>query len=137
MPGSRAASGVPAALRALGIVVALALVALLAAPSLAEARKRRVYCSPTGDYCVGAQRKRGKVFLRISTFSFTGRYKLCVRTPRGTRTCKVFGLRRTSHGLYSSSVRWRRHFPDDGRGLYRARWYKFGSGLGPQVFFRF
>ena len=115
-------------------VATLALLAVALLPAAAEARS--TYCSPTGDYCTSAKRKGGDVLLRIGTFSFRGTYRLCVRAPDGSATCKRFRLRRDRAGVYSSAKGWSRHFPNKGGGVYRVRWQKFGGNLGPRLSFR-
>ncbi len=118
------------------LVAVLAAAALVTAVQPAAALARSAYCSPTGDYCTSVTRKAGDVLLRIGTFSFRGSYRLCVRAPDGSATCKRFRLRRGRAGIYSSTKGWRRHFPDKGAGVYRVRWQKFGNNLGPRLSFR-
>ena len=106
------------------------------AASAGEAAPRDSYCSPTGDYCTSVKKQGGERFLRIGTFSFTGRYRLCVTPPEGGRTCRGFTLKAEEAGIYGSRVRWGAHFPDGGPGLYRVAWRKFGNRLGPRLGFR-
>jgi hypothetical protein len=113
--------------------------ALLASPASA-APPRKAYCSPTGDYCTSVYRtKAGAIRFRIATFSFRGRYRLCVTAPKratGKRVvCKRFRLRRRG-SLYVSDVGWRRHFPNKGHGIYQVAWFKFGNRLGPRLGFK-
>jgi hypothetical protein len=114
----------------------LAVTALCLAVFALAAEARSSYCSRTGDYCTQVKRKSGRVYLGLSTFSFRGRYRLCVTTPVRERTCRVARLRRGAHGIYSSTVRWSKRFPKAGRGSYRVRWYYGGSQLGPALSFR-
>lgn len=116
--------------------IALAAVALALAVLPAAAEARSSYCSPSGDFCTSVKKKRGDVLLRIGTFSFSGSYRLCVRAPDGSATCKRFRLLRSRDGILSSSKGWSRHFPSKGRGVYRVRWQKFGANLGPRLSFR-
>ena len=58
-------------------VIAIGVSLLLASAAGAAVRDR--YCSPTGDYCTSAQRSGGAIKLRLATFSFSGRYRLCVK----------------------------------------------------------
>ncbi len=116
------------------VLAGAAVVALIALPAVADARS--AYCSPTGDYCTSAKRRNGDVLLRIATFSFTGAYRLCVRAPNGSATCRRFRLRPGRSGIHSSAKGWSRHFPDRGAGVYRVRWQRFGSNLGPRLSFR-
>jgi hypothetical protein len=94
------------------------------------------YCSTTGDLCTGIVRPGDEAVLRIATFAHRGRYRLCVTAPDGSRTCRRFRLRRISGDLHSSRVRWRRHFPHEGPGVYRVRWQQSGANLGPRLRFR-
>ncbi len=91
------------------------------------AEARSSYCSASGDYCRSAKRRNGDVLLRIDTFSFSGCYRLCLRAPDRTASCKRFRLRRGRAGIYSSAKGWSRHFPNRGAGVYRVRWQKFGT----------
>jgi hypothetical protein len=129
-------------LRRNSVLVALAAAvafALLASPASAVP-PRKAYCSPTGDYCTSVYRtKAGAIRLRIATFSFRGRYRLCVVAPKRAKgkrlSCKRFRLRRRG-SLYVSDVGWRRHFPNKGRGIYQVAWFKFGNRLGPRLGFK-
>ena len=112
----------------------IALIVLLAVPSAAQARSS--YCSPSGDYCTSVKERGSGAVLRLGTFSFRGRVRVCVRAPRGGGTCKRFRLRRTSNGIYEIRRRWGAHFPDRGPGVYRVRFQKFGDTLGPVLSFR-
>jgi hypothetical protein len=116
---------------AFAIVAAAALV-----PTAASAAPRTSYCSPSGDYCTSVKRQGDDFVLRIGTFAFSGRYRLCVTPPRGARTCKPFRLREQDAGINGSSVRWSRNFPAAGPGRYRVAWRKFGNRLGPRLGFR-
>jgi hypothetical protein len=116
----------------LGLAVAVAVSLVLAAAASAAYRDR--YCSPTGDYCTSAQRSGGAVKLRLATFSFSGRYRLCVKPTGRAATCKSFPLRRRS-GQWVSSVTWYRNFPNRGTGLYTVTWHYGGVRLGPPLTF--
>jgi hypothetical protein len=117
--------------------VALAAVVLVALvlTAAASGRVRDKYCSPTGDYCTSAQPKAGAVRLTLSTFSFSGRYRLCVKPTVGARTCKAFPLLRRRPGLWRSDVLWYRNFPNRGTGFYRVTWFYRGARLGPPLTF--
>jgi hypothetical protein len=116
----------------LGLAVALAVSLILAAAASGAYRDK--YCSPTGDYCTSAERSGGAVKLRLATFSFSGRYRLCVKPTTGAATCKTFPLRRRS-GQWVSSVTWYRNFPNRGTGLYTVTWRYGGVRLGPPLTF--
>jgi hypothetical protein len=81
-----------------------------------------------------ATRLAGTVKLRLATFSFSGRYKLCVEPSTGARTCKTFPLIRRS-GRWVSEVRWYRQFPNRGTGVYTVTWFYGGTRLGPPLTF--
>ena len=117
-------------------IVAFVAVAAVALGLAAGARSayRDEYCSPTGDYCTSATRSDGAVKLRLATFAFSGRYKLCVKPSAGARTCKTFPLRRRS-GRWVSEVRWYRQFPNTGSGFYTATWFYGKTRLGPPLTF--
>lgn len=115
-------------------VLAIVLLAGLLAPAATYAKSS--YCSPSGDYCTGVLKRPGGIALRIGTFSFTGKYRLCVRGPDGKANCRAFSLKKTKNGIYRSTRGWSKNFPDRGKGTYRVRWQKFGSNLGPALTFR-
>ena len=95
---------------------------------------RDKYCSPTGDYCTSAQKKAGAIKLTLSTFSFSGRYRLCVKPTGAAQTCKSFPLRRRGD-QWVSEVRWYQNFPNRGTGLYTVAWLYGGVRLGPPLTF--
>jgi hypothetical protein len=118
-------------LRLAASVVALLVLGLAAGASGAIHDR---YCSPTGDYCTSAQRKAGAIKLGLTTFSFSGRYRLCVKPTARAPTCKSFPLHRRGD-LWRSDVRWHRNFPNAGTGIYRVTWHYGGSQLGPALGF--
>ncbi len=89
------------------------------------------YCSPSGDYCTSVTVNGGRVNLRIATFSFRGRYKLCVRGPANKR-CHNYGLH-SDGDLWVGKVDWAGNFPSGQHGVYHVTWHKFGSRLGPTL----
>jgi cbb3-type cytochrome oxidase cytochrome c subunit len=114
----------------LAIVLATTAIALVVA---APAAARTTYCSPTGDYCTSVKRLSGAVYLRISTFSFRGRVRICVR--RQARVCHSYRLRPTTHGLYEVKVRWYGNYPNQGSGTYRVGFFLGTTRLGPVLSF--
>lgn len=114
------------------ILALAALAVALAIPASAAARYRSSYCSPSGDYCHAARYEHGRVFLRFSTLSFSGSVRICVTTPHRKRLCKSFTLRKNSDGVYAVKVRWSRHYPLDGHGIYRVAFFAQGGQLGPR-----
>jgi hypothetical protein len=94
------------------------------------------YCSPSGDVCYGVVRREGQIVLRIDTIErYFSRYTLCVTSPRGRRVCGSFPVFR-NRMLWTSTVRWKRQFPNHGRGRYRVSWRLGSSALGPPLTFR-
>lgn len=114
----------------LAIALATTAVALVV---VAPAGARTSYCSPSGDYCTSVKRLSGAVYLRISTFSFRGRVRICVRHQ--TRVCHSYRLRPTTHGLYEAKVRWYRNYPNQGAGTYRVAFFLGTTRLGPILAF--
>ncbi len=111
--------------------------AIVAAASTAQAAPKPVdsYCSPTGDYCQGIVRQNGRLRAKLSTFSFTGIYQLCVRTPRVGTDCNLFRLRRDGNGIYQGSIGLSRHFNLRPVGRYTVTWRYSGSRLGKSLHF--
>jgi hypothetical protein len=117
----------------LPLALALAAIALAAAPGTASAASS--YCSTTGDFCLSA-RSAPPVKLRLGLAAkYFDRHRLCVTAPGGARDCKRFAVRRLRGGIYGTNVRWSRHFPNRGHGVYRVRWLRGGSALGPRLTF--
>jgi hypothetical protein len=99
-------------------------------------RVRTRFCSQTGDYCTETiKSRRGVVHLEIRSFSFNGRYTLCVTPPGEATDCRFFTLRRNGD-RYISHVRWEANFPDGGPGRYRVVWRLGPDQLGPALGFR-
>jgi hypothetical protein len=93
------------------------------------------YCQqPTGDYCTSVSRSQaGKIILGFNTFSFSGRYTLCVRLVRlNNIQCRKFPLHPRG-GVYVSRVNFRQKFLPAGRGRWCASWHKGGFKLGPSL----
>jgi hypothetical protein len=93
------------------------------------------YCSPTGDFCQAAVKKQGVWRIRMLTFSFRGRIRVCVTSPDSSRSCRRFLLRSEGQALFGFDVRWSRHFPNDGPGRYSVRFSQSGYKLGRDVHF--
>jgi len=113
------------------VAVVLGIAGASAAPLASAAT---VYCSPTGDYCLGAIKRGGVRHLTLRTFSFSGRIQVCVTTPTDRTSCRRFRLRRDGD-IWAFDARWSAHFPNDGPGTYRARFRYGGSTLGEPVAF--
>jgi hypothetical protein len=118
-------------MRGLLLLAALAGALAVAAPAAA----RTTYCSPSGDFCTSVARLHGIRYLLISTFSFTGRVKICVRDPTAARICHSFRLRRAG-SLYQVKLVWKRHYPNRGAGVYRVTFFLGSARLGPVLAFR-
>ncbi|MBA2360457.1 MAG: hypothetical protein H0V79_05905 [Actinobacteria bacterium] len=112
------------------------LTAVVASSVLApSAAAKSNYCSPTGDYCTSTARVEGAVLIRLTTFSFSGSVRICVTDPKAKRACRIFLLRKRG-SMWQLSVRWHRHFPNGGPGVYRVRFFKQSTQLGPVLDFR-
>jgi len=100
-------------------------------------------CLPGGATCASIKRDGDEAILRLGTYEpggdfaptrlweVAGRYDICVRAPDGSRACKRFKAFVEEGGLTALRVRWSRHFPDRGPGVYRVRWLPpelMGSG---------
>ena len=114
------------------VLIGAALVEALAVADPAAAKVS--YCSPTGDYCTSVAKLKGVRYMRISTFSFTGRVKICVRDPSAARVCHSFRLRKAGP-LYQVKLIWKRHYPNRGAGAYRVTFFLGTTRLGPVLTF--
>lgn len=120
----------------LASAVITALVLLAAA---APASARSSWCSPSGDACTSVPKRDGVQRLRLGTFSFRGKVKVCVTPPRGSVRCRSFSLREGRRGIYEVDVRWSASFPDRGAGTYRVTFRPDATGgrkYGPTLSFR-
>jgi hypothetical protein len=122
--------------------VIAALCAALALAGAASAQREQLnpriatYCSPSGDVCYGILNSgRYIVFQLTLAARYFGRYRICVRPPRGATLCKSFPVRRVG-STYGGGVRWQRQFPNRGTGTYRVTWRQGTSALGPTLRFR-
>jgi hypothetical protein len=118
------------------MVVAATAAAAAAGTAPSGAAAASSYCSPTGDYCLGAVRRVGVLRLVLDTFSLRGRVQVCVTGPQATRACRHFRLARKPHEIYGLSARWSAHYPHEGPGTYTARFRYAGAVLGEPVTFR-
>jgi hypothetical protein len=108
---------------------------LAALATAAPASAKETYCSPTGDYCTSVAKVKGVRYLRISTFSFRGRVKICVKDPTATRACHSFKLRK-ARSLYQAKVLWKSNYHNAGPGTYTITFFWTGTKLGPALSFR-
>jgi len=115
------------------MVALAAIVGALAAASSTQAGT--TYCSPTGDFCTSVARIKGVRYLRLSTFSFRGLVKICVRDPSAARICHSFRLRKVGP-VYQVKVLWKRRYPNRGAGVYRVTFFYGPTRVGPVLRFR-
>jgi hypothetical protein len=109
---------------------------VLALPATPASAVKR-HCSTTGDVCYGAFGLGSHVRLRITLAgNLFHTYKLCVRAPDGSRTCRQFHTWPIAHGLFQSTQHWRAHFPNKGPGRYRATWNAGGGAFQPAITFK-
>jgi hypothetical protein len=113
------------------LLVAVVLGAAAVAPS---ASARVSYCSSTGDFCTSVAKVQGVRYLRITSFAFRGRVKICVRARKGGPVCHSFRLTKAGPA-YGLNVRWRRYYPDRGPGTYRVSFFLGAQQLGPALSF--
>lgn len=96
-------------------------------------------CSRSGDSCYSAERAEGTLRLKFATFSYRGKVKICLRSPRGNRECKTFRLRTPDRfGIREINAKASAHFDFDGKGTYRAYFRPTVNkrSLRPSVTFR-
>jgi hypothetical protein len=103
---------------------------IVASPAAAKQH----YCSPSGDVCTSVAKLKGVRYLRVGTFSFTGRVKICVKDPSAVRVCRSFKLRKAGP-IYQAKALWKRNYPNRGPGTYRATFYYGARKLGPALTF--
>jgi len=117
------------------LIAILGALPLVAAPG--QARAAQVYCSPTGDFCTSATLQQGARTLWVGMFSFRGKVSICVDPPRGRTTCVRKPLQ-SDGTIYVASAKWRRTFPNRGRGVYHVRFYYAAdhNRIGPLLSFR-
>ncbi|MDQ3982988.1 MAG: hypothetical protein M3271_09960 [Actinomycetota bacterium] len=118
------------------LVVAAVAGAVVFATLPAHANHRpQNYCSESGDVCQSTKRIDGVRKLRITLAAkYFDRYKLCVKAPDDSTTCKRFRIRKQGD-VYGSTVRWRKHFPNEGEGAYTVTWRNGGSRIGARLGF--
>lgn len=117
-------------MRRLVILAAVSGALLAAVPAAA----RTSYCSPTGDYCSSVARLKGVRYLRLSTFSFRGLVRICVKDPTTARVCHSFRPRKAG-SLYQVKVLWKRRYPNRGTGTYLVSFFFGPTRLGPVLSF--
>jgi hypothetical protein len=122
------------------LVASVAGLALATAASAApEQTPPRIatYCSPSGDVCYGIFNDRNRTIRFQLTLAarYFGRYRVCVRPPRGATLCKSFPVRKVG-STYGGGVSWQKQFPNRGNGTYRVAWRQGTRALGPTLRFR-
>jgi hypothetical protein len=113
----------------------VAVVALAALVIAAPAGAKESYCSPSGDVCTSVAKLKGVRYLRVGTFSFTGRVKICVKDPTAARVCHTYKLRKAGP-LFQAKVLWKANFPNRGPGTYRVTFFYGATRLGPALSFK-
>ena len=124
---------------ALAVLFAVGALAVATASSAApEQTPVRIasYCSPSGDVCYGILNDGRWIRFNLTLAArYFGRYRICVRPPRGATLCKSFPVRPVG-STYGGQVRWQRQFPNRGHGTYRVTWRQGTRALGPTLRFR-
>lgn len=120
--------------RSLAVSAVAAAVLLSPLPAQADHRPQS-HCSESGDVCQSVRRAGGvrKVKITLAAKYFS-RYKLCVKAPDGSRTCKRFRIQKQGE-QFGDSVRWRKHFPNGGKGAYSVTWKNGGARVGARLGF--
>jgi hypothetical protein len=108
---------------------------LLIAPATAVA-KTNGYCSPSGDICQQVRGTEKRPIFVLSTFSLRGDVTVTVRTPAGDSNSHDFPLRKGKYGIYTSKVRWYKHYPHAGSGTYKVSWKQGETKLGKTLSFK-
>ena len=122
-------------MRRIVVVVASAALVVAASPSARADHKPNTYCSESGDICQSTAKIDGVRKLTVALAAkYFNRYRLCVIPPEGSKTCKTFRIEKQGP-IYGDSVRWKKQFPDEGKGAYTVIWKmtngdRFGKKLG-------
>ena len=119
------------------IVLAAVSAALIAGivPAAHAGHRPQESCSESGDVCQSTKKIDGVRKLKITLGGkYFSRYKLCVKAPDGSTTCKRFKIR-DQGATYGDAVRWRKHFPNAGEGAYTVTWKQGGNRIGARLGF--
>jgi hypothetical protein len=118
------------------LLVIAAGLAIAAPVSAAPSGRIASHCSASGDVCYGIFDDRGVIRFQLTLAAkYFGRYRICVRPPRGPTTCRSFPVKRVG-SQFGGAVRWERNFPSRGAGRYRVTWKQGARALGPLLIFR-
>jgi hypothetical protein len=117
------------------LVTAIAGAVLLAPLPAGASHRPQSACSESGDVCQSTRKVDGVRKLRITLAAeYFTRYRLCVKAPDGSNTCKGFRIEEQG-SQYGDSVTWRKHFPNAGAGEYTVTWKSGGSRIGRRLGF--
>jgi hypothetical protein len=113
---------------ALSVVLAMVLCLAFAAPAAANHRPRQ-HC--TEDLCAGTFRTEDGIRkFRVVTFAFDA-YTLCVWHVDKAKNCHRFEMEDAGEGVYRDTIRWLRHYPDQGPGKYKFVYRVSGNRVTP------
>lgn len=94
------------------------------------------YCSESGDVCQSTRKVEGvRKLSLVMAEEYFERYRLCVTGPTRDRSCKRFTVGDAGGDYYGGEVRWRSHFPHQGRGAYTVVWRVNGDRIGRRLGF--
>ena len=109
-------------MKTLRLGLAAALILVLAPPAPASHRPSS-FCSESGDICVRTTNVDGvRKFKLGMAAKYFDHYTLCVNGPEGKNECKAFVVVKRHNRTFGDSVRWSRHFPNEGAGAYTVTW---------------
>jgi hypothetical protein len=133
----RSSDDTPAGMKRLVLAFTLSLVlgALWSTSAGAAPRPLDSYCSPTGDYCIGVFGPKSSPEFRLQTFSFSGKYKLCVQQQGYPRQCGYWKIEYGPHGTRKSYVKLKEHFFLFGAGSFTVSAFYSDSQLGRGLHF--
>lgn len=111
------------------MLVVLAVCVATVIPTGASATHRPLTkCSVSGDICQSVAKVDGVRRLRIVLAAeYFTQYRVCVTGPEG-KECHRFRVHEAEFGTFASSVRWSRHFPNQGPGAYTVIWRSLPGG---------
>ena len=91
------------------------------------------YTSDSDLYTTSIVIRDQRVKFELATYTFQGRYEICVKQVRGVRRCREFKLERFGD-FWMDRVDWARFYDED-VGDYKVVWKRKGERLGEPLEF--